>query len=1113
MTFIYTKKHMSHIKKFFIVGIISCLAACIPVFAKYIWPSLLEPNKEQVSFQHQNHMPGEIIIKFKPSKMNLKSSAGMKNMSTFASVQWMEVKDQILDSNIAVFAIDMQEDVFQKIQQLNTDPNIEHAQPNYIYKSHTYQPDDPQFGKQWWLQNTWQVILGTIGISWADIKRTQTMMVWSWNGNIMTTGTLVAIIDDGLQYDHPDLVGQLWNGSNCVSHTWSSLGWCIFGYDFFSMDKDPLPYGNDTHGTHIAWIIGAKTNNNIWIAGTNPGVKIMWLRVASGQTLTTLNAKKAIDFAKHNGAKIINASWGWWWESCAGVTDTVLYTTIQDFPWLFIAAAGNDSKEHLSWWFSIPADFNANTACWSGLDNIIAVAASTNTDTLTSFSDYGLNIQIAAPGQAILSTVYTWQYGYMDGTSMSTPFVVGVTSLARSFRPDLSYIEIKEAILHNADILVSLSWYIQSWRRLNAYTTLYALDNYPPTAPSLLTPWSGSDINTWLVSFTWTEAGDVGVGMSGYYFALATGIDFSLLITGVQIFATWYDIELLTTWTYYRRVYAFDKKYNTGDWSTVSLFSITYTPDTTPPPIPIWSIPSASSSHPRGNISFVWTPSVDTWVGTMGYVYEVLSGATTISWTTTTTWATIHLDSWEYTRKVKAYDNNLNYSDFSSPISFSVLRDTTPETVQIDSITNTEPNILYTSNIVTLTGINTGIAISVNTWAYRINGWAWNTTPNTWYQGNTIQLALTSSINFSTVKSMILTYGDKQETFTVTTRAKKTTPIGLSFTNVSNAELHTLYTSNIITITWLETWYVFTASISAGELIKNGIPVGWTSTGIENGNTLAIRLTSSSTHSASVHSTLTLGSGSATYTITTKAAPPPPWWWWGGGGWESPPIVIPTCTSIHLVCSGWVYILRSWSECQWGNLWLSCVSILDQDTHNTSNDTLPVGNIVGSPFTQELNDAYLYAYSKGITTMPTIHQANMTGTLIRKHLAKMMSNFVQQEIWRTIDTSRQCFFVDMNNEDTEMNYYAKLACQLWLMGLDTQGIPTALFTPNGEVTRAQFGTVLSRALRWNQYNGGSPYYSIHLNALKLAQIMTKIDTPQNRELRGRVMLMLMRTNQ
>ncbi|MEI7557625.1 MAG: hypothetical protein WCJ45_01985 [bacterium] len=99
-----------------------------------------------------------------------------------------------------------------------------------------------------------------------------------------------------------------------------------------------------------------------------------------------------------------------------------------------------------------------------------------------------------------------------------------------------------------------------------------------------------------------------------------------------------------------------------------------------------------------------------------------------------------------------------------------------------------------------------------------------------------------------------------------------------------------------------------------------------------------------------------------------------------------------------------------------------------------------------------------------------------------------------------------CNFMDMQNESTEMKFYSRLACQLGLMGVGVTN-----FDPKGEVTRAQFGTVLSRALWGNVYNGGTPYYLPHLQALQHTGIMNDISMPTMNELRGYVMLMLMRS--
>lgn len=167
--------------------------------------------------------------------------------------------------------------------------------------------------------------------------------------------------------------------------------------------------------------------------------------------------------------------------------------------------------------------------------------------------------------------------------------------------------------------------------------------------------------------------------------------------------------------------------------------------------------------------------------------------------------------------------------------------------------------------------------------------------------------------------------------------------------------------------------------------------------------------------------------------------------------------------------------------------------------------------ISNSSYSKELVDAYVYAYQIGITTVNNINKAQLTSPLLRKHLAKMISNYAMNVLKKVPDTSRSCTFGDMAKESAEMISYSKLACQLGLMGVNAEGKSTNKFTPNEEVNRAQFGTVLSRALWGEKYNGGTNFYSKHLTALKAKGIMTKITEPEGiKEIRGYVMLMMMR---
>ena len=159
-------------------------------------------------------------------------------------------------------------------------------------------------------------------------------------------------------------------------------------------------------------------------------------------------------------------------------------------------------------------------------------------------------------------------------------------------------------------------------------------------------------------------------------------------------------------------------------------------------------------------------------------------------------------------------------------------------------------------------------------------------------------------------------------------------------------------------------------------------------------------------------------------------------------------------------------------------------------------------------YSQELQDAYSWAYWKSITTQPSIERANMDWAITRAEMAKMISNYAKNVLGETPDTSANCSFNDISWIDESLKTAVIESCQLGLMG---QWISN--FRPNDSVTRAEFGTVLSRAL-WGEKNnnGWSTYYENHLKALQEAWIMNNISTPSSNEIRGYVMLMMQRSS-
>ena len=168
---------------------------------------------------------------------------------------------------------------------------------------------------------------------------------------------------------------------------------------------------------------------------------------------------------------------------------------------------------------------------------------------------------------------------------------------------------------------------------------------------------------------------------------------------------------------------------------------------------------------------------------------------------------------------------------------------------------------------------------------------------------------------------------------------------------------------------------------------------------------------------------------------------------------------------------------------------------------------MPSASVFGAEYSQELQDAYNWAHEKGITTMSTIDNANMYWAITRAEMAKMLSVYATEVLGNTPDTSAACTFTDIDSVKGDLHDFIIESCQLGIMG---QWITA--FRPYDNISRAEFGTALSRVLWGDKYEGGTPYYANHLNALKSAAIMNQIANAEStKEIRGYVMLMLMRS--
>jgi subtilisin family serine protease len=294
------------------------------------------------------YAPGELLVKYKPglpvaAENYARQGWGVSTLRTFRDIGVHHVK----------LAADMT--LEEAIELYRSDPDVEYVEPNY-YRHIAVIPNDTDYGFLWGLN---------------DIDAPD-----AWDVATDCTGTVVAIIDTGADYNHPDLKGSIGSG----------------GYDF--VDNDDEPMDPDGHGTHVAGIIAAMGNNGQGITGVCWTGNLMVVRVFDAFGFATLSdIISAMEYARTNHAKIINASYAGG-DFSQAESDEI--SNLNTAGILLVAAAGNEGTDNDAT-PSYPASYN--------LPNIIAVAATDQNDNLAWFSNYGKNsVHGAAPGTDIYST-------------------------------------------------------------------------------------------------------------------------------------------------------------------------------------------------------------------------------------------------------------------------------------------------------------------------------------------------------------------------------------------------------------------------------------------------------------------------------------------------------------------------------------------------------------------------------------------------------------------------------------------------------------------------------------------------------------------------------------
>ncbi|MFO0099721.1 MAG: S8 family serine peptidase, partial [Aphanizomenon sp.] len=391
----------------------------------------------------------KLIVKFNDT-INIAQANEIKNTLGLVKTETIKL------TGAQIWTLSGKTSVETALATYKNSPTFEYIEPDYIVTTAATFPNDLSFGQLWGLHNTGQ----GGGTPDADIDAPEAWDIQTGNPNLV-----IGVIDTGVDYNHPDLVGNIWTNPGEIANDGidnDNNGYIddIRGWDFAYNDNNPSDV--DGHGTHVSGTIAGKGNNGVGVTGVAWNAKIMPLKflddTGSG---STSGAISAINYATAKGVKLTNNSWG------GGGYSQALYDAINAAGQqgaLFIAAAGNESS-NTDILPAYPASYN--------LANIISVASTTNTDGLSSFSNYGLtSVDLGAPGSGIYSTLPNNSYGTYSGTSMASPHVAGAAALVWSQNPTWTAQQVKNALMNTGDSIAALAGKTVSGKRLNVYNAL-----------------------------------------------------------------------------------------------------------------------------------------------------------------------------------------------------------------------------------------------------------------------------------------------------------------------------------------------------------------------------------------------------------------------------------------------------------------------------------------------------------------------------------------------------------------------------------------------------------------------------------------------------------------
>jgi thermitase len=378
------------------------------------------------------------------------------------------------------------------LRELAADPTVLFAEPNWVYR-HQATADDPYFAAG----NLW----GTYGDNThpANVFGSQAARAWA-AGYTGTNAVCVGIIDEGVDWQHPDLAANVWSNAadpvDGVDNDGNGYIDDVHGWNFHANSGAVYDVGGDDHGTHVAGTIGASGANSIGIAGVNWNVTMIPAKFLGPDGGTTADAIEAVDYfvdlKQRHGLNIValNNSWG------GGGYSQGLHAAINRAAKagiLFIAAAGNGDAYAVGInndaYENYPSNYDTTRATYTepavAFNGVIAVAAIDSSGNLGGFSNFGAtSVHLGAPGVGIWSTIPGGGYAAYNGTSMATPHVTGAAALYASTHPAASAAQVRHAILGSVTPTESLVGTTTTGGRLNVANIIA-----PGTSP-------GGDTNT-----------------------------------------------------------------------------------------------------------------------------------------------------------------------------------------------------------------------------------------------------------------------------------------------------------------------------------------------------------------------------------------------------------------------------------------------------------------------------------------------------------------------------------------------------------------------------------------------------------------------------------------